>query len=61
MIMLYYMTRVLLYLFNNMMEAKGLNQNFLSSYMKFAKFFFTEFMFGAVFYYQLISIIVTKF
>ncbi|ADB39204.1 hypothetical protein Slin_3193 [Spirosoma linguale DSM 74] len=61
MVILHYMAQMLLYLFPNMPQAKKMNQNFLSSYMNFATFFFGKFMYGFIYLGQVIDVLYTDF
>lgn len=61
MIILHYMAQMLLYLFPKMQHAKEMNQNFLTSYISFANFFFTKFMYGFVYLNQVLDVCYTDF
>ena len=60
-IILHYGGQMLLYFFPKMPQAKKMNQNFLNSYMNFANFFFTKFMYGFIYFGQVLDVCYTDF
>lgn len=61
MIVLHYGGQMLLYFFPKMQQVKKMNQNFLNSYTNFANFFFTKFMYGFIYFSQVLDVCYTDF